>query len=183
VAQLQYLGVHKDNCFAILELELEEAKSLFLSYTRLEKNEVDQELLEKCMERCYFSRGQSSSSNDMHYHPLALRVLGCEVGDLARECGMRRQVALLSRIKTFNLSRQREHPVFSILRSSFDSLLEEDQLLFLQVALFLPDYPIRKRIWRYCSPMEWLSMVHGEKDYDIELRVSVVHDFLCLWVW
>jgi hypothetical protein len=31
--QLQYLGVHNDNCFAMLELELEEAKSLFLYYT------------------------------------------------------------------------------------------------------------------------------------------------------
>jgi hypothetical protein len=28
--------------------------------------------------------------------------------------------------------------------------------------------------------MEWLSMVHGEKDNDIELRVSVVHAFQCL---
>ena len=51
VDQLQYLGVHKDNYFAMLELELEEAKSLFLNHTRLRKNEVDQELLEKCVKR------------------------------------------------------------------------------------------------------------------------------------
>jgi hypothetical protein len=178
--QLQCLGVHKDNCFAMVELKLEEAKSLFLSYTRLKKNEFDQELLEKCVKRCYFSKGQSSSSYGKHYHPLALKVLGCEVGDLARECGMIGEAALLKRINTFNLSRQKEHPVFSILRSSFDSLLEEDQLLFLHMALFLPNYPFGFGFSSFCSWMEWLSMVHGEKDNDIELRVSVVHAFQCL---
>jgi hypothetical protein len=181
VDQLQCLGVHKDNCFAMLELELEEAKSLFLSYTRLKKNEVDQELLEKCVKRCYFSKGQSSSSDYMHYHPLALKVLGCEVGDLARQYGITRQVVLLTRINTFNLSRQKEHPVFSILRSSFDSLLEEDQLLFLHVALFLPN-PFVNVVFTVCLGMDWLSMVHGEKENDIALRVSVVHAFQCLWV-
>jgi hypothetical protein len=88
-------------------------------------------------------------------------VLGCEVGDLARKCDMTGQVALLKRISTFNLSRQKEHPVFSVLRSSFDSLLEEDQLL-LHVALFLPDYPIQMRMPVFCSPLDWLSMVHGK---------------------
>ena len=86
----------------------------------------------------------------MHYHPLALRVLGCEVGDLARQSNMIGQVALIKRINTFNLSRRKEHPVFSILRSSFDSLLEEDQLLFLDVAFCLPDN-------RMVFPCSWME--------------------------
>ena len=178
VDQLQYLGVHKDNCFAMLELEVEEAKSLFIGYTQLKKNEIDQKLLEECMERCYFSKGQSSSFDGMHYHSLALKVLGCEVGDLARQSNMIGQVALIKMINTFNLSWRKEHPVFSILRSSFDSLLEEDQLLFLDVVFCLPD----NRMVFLCSWMEWLSMVHGENDNDIALRVSVVHAFHYLWV-
>ena len=68
---------------------------------------------------------------------------------------------MLSRISSFNLSRRfKEHPVFSILRSSFDSMLEKDQLLFLDVALrFLPsDFK--------CSSSEWLGMVHGKDRHD-----------------
>jgi hypothetical protein len=176
--QLQCLGIHKDHCFAMLELELEEAKSLFLSYTRLKKNEVDQELLEKCVERCYFFNGLSStsSSGGYHYHPLALRVLGSEVGDFIR-LDMTRQAAMLTRIVTFNLSRKKEHGVFSILRSSFDSLLEEDQLLFLLIALVLPLLLISEFS---VSAMEWLGMVHGKEANDIEWMVSFAHTFYCL---
>jgi hypothetical protein len=178
--QLQCLGIHKDHCFAMPELGFEEAKSLFLSYTRLKENEVDQELLVKCVQRCYFCKGQSSSSSlfhGYHYHPLALRVLGSEVGDFIRP-DMTKQGAMLTRIDTFNLSRQKEHGVFSILRSSFDSLKEEDQLLFLLIALVLPNKsyePID-----LVSMAEWLGMVHGKEANGIEWMVSFVHTFYCL---
>jgi hypothetical protein len=180
--QLQCLGIHKDHCFAMLELELEEAKSLFLSYTRLKENEVDEELLKKCLERCYFSNGLSatSSSGGYHYHPLALRVLGSEVGDFIR-LDKTRQATMRTRIDTFNLSRQKEHPVFSILRISFDSLKEEDQLLFLLIALVLPNKPYGS--FHPVLAMEWLGMVHGKEANDIEWMVGFVHAFYCLWLF
>jgi hypothetical protein len=175
IDQLLHLDVHKDNCFAMLDLELEEARSLFLGYANLKEDEIDKNLLEKCIKRCYFFKGQSSASSSplsggYHYHPLALEVLGSEVGNFIRH-DRTRQGAMLSRIDTFNLSRQKEHPVFSILRSSFDSLKELDQLLFLHITLFIP---IR---YESMLAMEWLGMVHGKEANDIEWMVSFAYTF------
>ena len=169
--------MHKNNCFAMPDLELEEARSLFLGYANLKEDEIDKNLLEKCIKRCYFFKGQSSASSSTsssplssgyHYHPLALEVLGSEVGNFIRP-DRTRQATMLSRIDTFNLSRQKEHPVFSILRSSFDSLKELDQLLFLHIALFIP---IR---YESMLAMEWLGMVHEKEANDIEWMVSFAY--------
>ena len=175
VELLLCLGVRKDDCFAMVELELEEAKSLFLNCAGLKMSEVGEDLVERCVRRCLFSKGQSL--DDWHYHPLALKVLAIEVGDLIR-CGMENQSAMLSRIRTFNLSRRKEHPVFSILRSSFDCMLEEDQLLFLDLALRIsPSLNIQFRFTR----LEWLGMVHGKDGDEMECMVSAVHGFPLSW--
>lgn len=149
--------IDEGNCMEMPELILEEAKSLFAKSSDLElRNEVDlEQLILRGVQRCYFKKDNGSDSR--HYHPLALDVLGRQ---LARLTDLKEWVDLLDRIDEdiFNQSREDSHPMFSILRKSFDTLALEDQMLFMDVALFLPYY--RLRIECGWSVFEWLGMVH-----------------------
>ena len=72
---------------------------------------------------------------------------------------------------TFNQLQEREHPIFSILRRSFDTLKPEDQLLFMDVALFYPEE--ENGVYWSCNVFEWLSMVHGVSMDAIMRRVRL----------
>ena len=109
-----------------------------------------------------------------HYHPLALEVLGRQLGHINSEPWN----VQLDELDAFNQSRERrdQHPVFSILRRSFDAMADEDQLLFMDVAIFCP------RLYFYCnlrqgmggSIFKWLSLVHGESVDVIKRRVRLL---------
>jgi len=78
VNELMSLGIDARECMEMPELELEEARSLFLyhvacvppSYSR---NKDDFDLISSCVQQCHFKKGDGIS---YHYHPLALQVLG-----------------------------------------------------------------------------------------------------------
>ncbi|KAG0562531.1 hypothetical protein KC19_9G153800 [Ceratodon purpureus] len=128
--------IDESKCIQMPDLLLEEAKSLFTNSCNLElSNDVDEHLILRCVERCYFQKEDGCGS--CHYHPLALDVLGRQ---LSRLTDLNEWVILLDRIDEdiFNQSRENNHPIFSILRRSFDALSPGDQLLFMDVALYLP---------------------------------------------
>ena len=74
---LSRLGLSMDDeCMKMLELEFEEARSLFVkSYEG--RNEDDEQLIEYCVKRCYF-RNEEQRTN-YHCHSLALDVLKREL--------------------------------------------------------------------------------------------------------
>jgi hypothetical protein len=182
---LLYMRAHVEegNCLEMPELDVEEAKSLFCKSSDLElTSEVDGELILRCVERCRFEKDDGSGSS--HYHPLTLDVLGKQLGCIAS----REWRAQLDKIDEdiFNLSKETDHPIFSILRRSFDVVSKEDQLLFMDVALFTPrrsyvwKYPRGSYVWKYqflssghtLDGFEWLGMVHRRSACDIVLGVS-----------
>ncbi|KAG0588935.1 hypothetical protein KC19_2G279700 [Ceratodon purpureus] len=157
----------ESKCMQMPELMLEEAKSLFAKSCDAEmRSGVDEKLILRCVERCYFQKKDDSKS--CHYHPLALDVLGRQ---LSRLTDLNEWVMLLDRIDEdiFNQSRENNHPIFSILRKSFDGLSPGDQLLFMDVALYLPNKDVNYRKVEY-SVFEWLGMVHNFQRVDDVIR-------------
>ena len=174
LGELMDLGVDGGSCVAIPELVEDEARELFLHSTGCE-SVVDEGVIRRCIERCYFGKGDGKGG---HYHPLALKVLGSQM--VGRDAG---EWALeLEGEDVFNQRREQEHSVFSILRRSFDELLDEDKALFMDVALIGLEY--HYGIWRvsllssfrdsdiFDSGKPWLSIVHGLNMKVLKERVS-----------
>ncbi|KAG0606318.1 hypothetical protein M758_9G131300 [Ceratodon purpureus] len=160
--------IDESKCMQMPELMQEEAISLFVnsSVAKL-RNDVDKELILRCVKRCYFQKEDDTKS--CHYHPLALDVLGRQ---LSRLTDLGEWVMLLDRIDedVFNQSREKNHPIFSILRKSFDALSSGDQMLFMDVALYLPNNDVN-----FCkdvdySVFKWLGMVHNFQRVDDVIR-------------
>lgn len=172
VLKLCHLDIDESNCLGMPELQKDEAKSLFVEHAICDSEtgtEVDDEIIDRCLKRCYFRKGDGKS---YHYHPLALKVLGIQLG--CTKYDRNKWAAGLKEFDTFNRQREEEHPIFSILRKSFDILLPMDRMLFMDVALFLPD----DNLYEFdregnMSWFEWLSMVHGTSVDDIVERVRV----------
>ncbi|KAG0560026.1 hypothetical protein KC19_10G148400 [Ceratodon purpureus] len=159
--------IDENKCIQMPELMLEEAKSLFAKSSDAElKNDVDEHLILRCMNRCYFRKEDGKGS--CHYHPLALDVLGRQ---LSRLPNLDDWVILLDRIDEdiFNQSRENNPPIFSILRKSFDALSPGDQLLFMDVALYLPNEDSYICGGGY-NVFEWLGMVHKVQRVDDVVR-------------
>ncbi|KAG0556528.1 hypothetical protein KC19_11G060100 [Ceratodon purpureus] len=143
------------------ELDVEEAKSLFRRSSELElRGEADDLVVERCVERCCFRKDDVSDS--YHYHPLTLDVLGKQLGCI----DPKEWEAHLDKIDEdiFNRTGEKDHPIFSVLRKSYDVLSSEDQLILLtDVALLLPSS-------RYDGPnlnLQWLGMVRGTSVDDV----------------
>ncbi|KAG0608491.1 hypothetical protein M758_8G109700 [Ceratodon purpureus] len=162
LAQLQTLNIHEGECVEMVELLENEAMSLFLHYAapKLHLKDVGPttvQLITQCVQRCHFGKGDGISH---HYHPLALKVLGAQLGNDPEEW-----LEKLNESDTFNQYREKEdmHPVFSILRRSFDTLNNEDQALFMDVALFgpMPISPWFDSREMRINIFQWFSMVHG----------------------
>ena len=166
--------IRESDCVEMPELEEAEARSIFLKHAGLEEGaalEVDEEVVKRCVERCYFSKGEGKGG---HYVPLALQVLGEQLGCMrydAEAWGVR-----LKKIgDTFgNEMSGNKHPIFSILRTSYDCLSDEAKLLFLDVAV---DLSFRRKSgcrWiRRWNILEWLGVVHGVSLKDVERQVRV----------
>ncbi|KAG0627859.1 hypothetical protein M758_2G233500 [Ceratodon purpureus] len=153
-------------CMQMPELMLEEAKSLFAQSSNVHlRNCVDEKLILRCVKRCYFKK--EDDSNSCHYHPLALDVLGRQLSRL----DLKEWVILLDRIDEdiFNQSRENNHPIFSILRKSFDALSPGNQLLLMDVALYLPNDDSGFYDSAH-SVFDWLRMVHNFQKVDDVMR-------------
>lgn len=76
VLQNAHLGLDGSNCFEMPELNKDDAKSLFLEHAVCdeERMKVEIDIVDRSLNRCYFKKGNGKS---YHYHPLALKVLGC----------------------------------------------------------------------------------------------------------
>ncbi|KAG0622848.1 hypothetical protein M758_3G128500 [Ceratodon purpureus] len=162
---LQNLKIDEKNCIEMPELEEDEAKSIFLYHAELE-DDVDEEFIMRCVERCYFGKG---GGRGYHYHPLALKVLGTQVGYESEPCNLQ-----FDEVDVFNQLREKKHPIFSILRKSFDTLLLEDQLLLMDAALFYPERSFFSREWEPINIFDWLSMMHGISVDIVKKRLLVL---------
>ncbi|KAG0601993.1 hypothetical protein M758_11G152900 [Ceratodon purpureus] len=161
IGQLTGLGIDESECLEMPELEIDEARSLFLDQFQIipeNIDEEDEELLMRCVKRCRFRKGDSAN---YQFIPLALKVLGTQLWYILR-FNPKQWVGKLEQFDNLNLIRQDEHPIFSVLRWSFDALQREDQLIFIDAALFFPRF---KNDWSGLIPkwnvLEWLSLVHG----------------------
>lgn len=172
---LMYLKPHinESDCMGVPELTKDDAKSLFLNHLRSTNAtiEVDEQLLNQCVERCCFSKGVGQ---DRHYIPLALEVLGEELASVGDD--PKKWSARLRKIDTFEKElSQKKHPIFSILRTSYDSLDDAAKTLFMDVALYLPCTQYQSWHWGCflrCNLLDWLSMVHGSKVKEMLNQVS-----------
>lgn len=154
--------INKNDCMEMPELKEDDAMSLFLNHVTANKHDIttkmDKELLKRCVERCYFSKREGKG----HYIPLALEVLGQELRCVEDDADL--WDAQLKKVDMFEKELSGKHPIFSILRTSFDSLSPQAQMLFMDVALFLPCLQYQSWHWGCylkCNVFEWLSMVHG----------------------
>ncbi|KAG0608738.1 hypothetical protein M758_8G128400 [Ceratodon purpureus] len=150
------------------ELDVQEAKSLFCRSSELElRSEADDRVVERCVKRCHFRKDDGSDS--YHYHPLTLDVLGKQLGCI----DPKEWEAHLDKIDEdiFNQSGEKDHPIFSVLRKSYDVLSSEDQLLLMDSALFLPSsrYERFRNQITACNRnmFEWLGMVRGTSVDDV----------------
>lgn len=173
--------VDADKCIEMPRLEKDEARSLFLQHVRCgwdDTIEMDEELVRGCVERCYFSKGEGKGR---HYIPLALKVLGEQLGSSGYD--VERWKAQLRKTDIFDLEFSgSEHPIFFISRTSFDSLFYKAQMVFMDVALFLPSLRFREADglleYKYSN---WLSMVHGFHldETERQVRVRMVLVLIC----
>lgn len=150
LGELQNLNIEESECMEMPELTVDDAISLFVREVACDES-THEHLIQQCVDRCHFSKGDGTNS---HYHPLALRVLGGQLG--SDPC---QWLEKLKEIDVFNQYREKhdKHPIFSILRRSFDVLSDEDKLLFMDVALFAMSHLGAKY-----DIYKWLSMIHGK---------------------
>jgi hypothetical protein len=168
---VQLQGLNVEECMEMPELNEGDARLLFQYHAAPSSNPeirdvMFEQLLKQCVKRCYFGKGDHSKSG--HYHPLALKVLGGQLGS-----DPKKWVDKLNELDPYNPYNEKVHPIFSILGRSFEILKQEDQFMFMDVAIYFP-----KRVWtsiiERCNVFEWLSMVHGKSLCVIKQKVCMV---------
>ncbi|KAG0603716.1 hypothetical protein M758_10G116000 [Ceratodon purpureus] len=153
--------IQSEDCLEMPELIEVEARSLFLNHVTCGQSAtievLDKGLVSRCVERCHFGKGEGLGR---HYIPLALEVLGEQLGCNGYDAEVWEEQLMNIDIFREKLTRD-EHPIFSILRISYDSLSEDVQMLFMDTALFLPSHPFLPiHIYKW-NIFDWLSTVHG----------------------
>jgi len=76
LGELQNLNLQESECMEMLELSVDDAISLFVREVACDES-TNEHLIQQCVKRCYFHKGDCST---FHYHPLALQVLGGQLG-------------------------------------------------------------------------------------------------------
>ncbi|KAG0559634.1 hypothetical protein KC19_10G120200 [Ceratodon purpureus] len=153
--------IQSEDCIQMPELTEEEARSLFLNHVTCGQGAtievLDKGLISRCVERCHFGKGEGLGR---HYIPLALEVLGEQLGCNGYDAELWEE-----QLKNIDIFEEKltkdEHPIFSILRTSYDSLSEDVQMLFMDTALFLPSHPFLPFDIYKWNLFDWLSTVHG----------------------
>ena len=177
------LDIDDNHCIEMPELDKEEATKLFLHHAlpncspSLECPQLA--VVEQCVERCRFDKGGAVGTSSFQYLPLAIKVLAGQLGGSSKEpLDWREGMSKLN----FNPSQERVHPIFSLLRTSYDSLSVTQQLLFMDVALFCPRPNLRlPRFFRYGQEdiisgnvFYWLSLLHNKSLSDTKNDVSIL---------
>ena len=158
---LRSLNVDENACFEMPELDKDDARRMFLYHTPIGKEfeqQHDLDAIEKCIESCYFRKGEGQGS---HYHPLSLKALGVSLQHGGKEPSV--WMKNLQKLKELSYSQHPKNPLFEILRINYDRLPKWEQELFMDVALFYvpndEDLEDFKPDW-----MEWLCLVHKNKE-------------------
>ncbi|KAG0624136.1 hypothetical protein M758_3G226900 [Ceratodon purpureus] len=161
---LEWLGIYKECCFEMPELDKGDATAVLLQaaapgYDKGSMTESQRVAVDKIVERCFLTKGPiSSTRSEKQYVPLALEVLGRQLRlPLAGS-----SVKLRKWVDMFDLKRsnQRQHPIFSVLRLSYDNLpSDKHRNIFLDVALCAPRQQdnTSASINEICK---WLGMVY-----------------------
>lgn len=162
VLENAHLGIDERNMFQMPDLNEEEAKLVLLRYATqdYEAIHVDEDVIDKCLMQCHFKKGDKKKS---HYHPLALKTLGIQLG--CKKYNREIWIDLLRKVD--------RNDIFSILRISYDALEEEDKMLFMDVAIFLPNPLISHdgEVGIMMTAIEWLSTFHE----DVENKVRTFY--------
>ncbi|KAG0601125.1 hypothetical protein M758_11G085900 [Ceratodon purpureus] len=171
---LKSLQIDESDCLEMPELEEEDARQLFLdcaapgSQSQFQRNKDKYWSIKYFIERCRFSKGGSPG---VHFHPLALRVLGLQLkSDVG--CNPEKWVKSLKDGSKFDQDRQKADSLFPILGRGYDLLTKspgiDDRLLFMDVIFFNPD----RFSYGTVTLFEWLSMVHGTDMASIMKRLQ-----------
>jgi hypothetical protein len=160
---LMRLNLEENQCLEMPELEEDEARSLFLNYANLSfGNGVDEKLLKKCVQLCHLCKADGESK---HYHPLALKVLGQQLGSNTKLWEVQ-----LGKMDTIKHLANAEDAIFSIFKNSFESLKQKQKDVFMDLALIINTSSYFEWVW---TKLEWLCMVHEESIEDMEEMVSL----------
>jgi len=163
---LRLLGLDGDAYLEMPDLEEANALNLFLHHAVGGKQFLEDEEkhdIMTCISRCYFSKGNGEG---YHYHPLALKALGLQLGCHGENPSL--WVKNLPRVRNFNFF-SGGNPVFDILRSSFDLLPPRDQAMFMDVGCFCK-LPHSLEISQL---IEWLCAAHKQDEEQVALRVQI----------
>eukprot|EP01018_Ginkgo_biloba_P033964 Gb_01384 [translate_table: standard] len=165
---LELLGnASQTNCVALPDLLEEEATDILLQRALpdlegLSLTVDQQEIIQHCTSSCKFKRDIATANtyigvpgyeiNEYQYHPLALNAIGAQLG--SNPNSWKERAARLN----FKRSRDNEHPIFSVLESSFQTLpSERHRQIFLDIALYVPFN--LDTIQEIC---QWLTLMYEE---------------------
>ena len=178
---LKQLGIPESNCMEMPHLDQKGAMDVFLYYARIletSKNRLpgpaDMEIVKRCVEECSFPRevGDGYFEEKTEYHPLALKVLGSGLGSLGNEVWRWEKRLEKLRSDKFNLSLEKKHRVFSILRLGYDALCTQEQRIFMDLALiWIPEW--RSENFRSSLDWRWLCNIHRRTEHEMRNSVSV----------
>ena len=184
---LQQLHIHECDCLEMPQLDEKGAIELFLdSMGRFcevspRDNDVSKKIIKIYVQKCCFlkpKRPRPSSELEYHYHPLALKSLGSQLGAYTLDASIWEES--FQNLVVANISTQRwHHHVFSILREGYDELSKQDQLIFLDLALiFSPAVGFYQIHWmdqNFAQPdvWKWLSIIYNKTQHEIKESVSL----------
>lgn len=169
---LENLKIPKKATMKIPALSTVEANALFSQHAgcdRTSLTEGQKKLMENFVERCSFSvEGMASKE----YHPLALKVLGTRVGPHPEKWQN-------IRIDFKYYENEDRHPIFSILRSSYDALNPDYQRMFLDIAIRGSEKEFAAELNTEFEVSWHMRFLYGETD-ERATSEMVVLNLLCL---
>jgi hypothetical protein len=169
---LSELQIAKNHCLEVPDLNETEAISLFLkadkSNKHLELSSYSDDEQLRVVEGVRMALFPRKLRSGEQFHPLALMALASRLGKLINKPEQWRKTLQNLDLKK---TQHKDHPIFSILGSSFEDLPEEEKLIFMDVVLFKPSCAIVEE-----DICKWLSLVHQLPYEDIEEHVSLTNE-------
>ena len=134
------------------------------------KSSDEWKVIKRCVAKCLFSSEEKSREKDKqthHYHPLALKVLGSQLGSISGEVS--RWVECLGELKAdkFNMFKDKVRPIFSVLGRGYGALEQEEQDIFLDLAVLMVT---KSRSGRF--RWGWLCMIHRKTEVEMNASIS-----------
>lgn len=178
---LQELHIQECDCLEMPGLEEVEAFELFLYHSGMSGevclSENDLGIIRRCIGQCYLLKPEKPGSSyglgrTNLYHPLALKALGSELGRISHDVSIWERSLERLEADKFNMM---EHHVFSVLRLGYEALRVEEQLIFMDLALFLVPKAgthsgenfLQSDVWA------WLCIVYRKTPDDVKEIVSM----------